>query len=101
MHRANSNQPTSKRLWRTRSAHLFLFIAVCCLWCVPRSLSAQPFVAIHYRVKGFDERYRQETIIAQAMQIIHDRFRRIDVLREAYQLSGDSYYIMGGYWESC
>ncbi len=58
-------------------------------------------VPIQYWVNGFDERYGEISLIQRAMSIVHEEFRSMQVLDNAYRLSGNAYYIKGGYWEQC
>jgi len=67
----------------------------------PTGLFAQTRVPINYWTNGFDERYGENSVIARAMNLLHDRFRSLEVLKKAYEYSRGSYHIKGGYWEEC
>lgn len=53
---------------------------------------------LYYRTYGFDERYREKSIIRDAMDLLHTRFRSTSVLHNAYQMTPGAYHLKGGYW---
>jgi hypothetical protein len=66
-------------------------------WISVASDGAKTFDGIHVYAHDFGDQYNRNDIISQAYTVLHTRFRDINVLRNAYRVGGDGWFVDGDY----
>lgn len=74
--------------------------AAACAIGTPGIAGAADCAPIHFWMDGFNEEaFGEETMIKRAMNLVHDRFRDLDVLRNVYRIAPNAGYNLGdGVW---
>jgi hypothetical protein len=70
-------------------------------WVTQAADGSKDFPPIHAYAHNFGDAQKRNRILAQALNVLHTRFRDLRIARNSYQISREAYFIDDDYWKLC